>query len=267
MVLDVGCGKEFPLAKLMYVNKMAPKYYLGVDVNKLETPKAIQNATNSKWFHFISQGDVTKLELIKNKIIYSTEMGDGKKKGVEGKYHMGREHPRPNVVVCFEMIEHVHPKLCRKTLKVIQQVLDPKGVAFVSTPCFNGSAAGNHINEMTYYALGSLLESLDFNINNHWGTFASISDYLAQLERDSGKNTTGYVGSDVLTAFDAFTKLREYYDTNVLATIFAPLYPSMSRNCLWELSPGLSVSKFPPLTEVDRPWSQHPDYLELAGER
>ena len=31
-----------------------------------------------------------------------------------------------------------------------------------------------------------------------------------------------------------FSKLREYYDSNYLATIFAPLFPQYSRNCIWE---------------------------------
>ena len=31
-----------------------------------------------------------------------------------------------------------------------------------------------------------------------------------------------------------FTKLSGYYDTNYLSTIFAPMFPEYSRNCLWE---------------------------------
>jgi hypothetical protein len=31
----------------------------------------------------------------------------------------------------------------------------------------------------------------------------------------------------------SFDLLREYYDSNYLATIFAPLFPAHARNCLW----------------------------------
>jgi hypothetical protein len=62
--------------------------------------------------------------------------------------------------------------------------------------------------------------------------------------------------------------LREYYDSNVLAILFAPLYPQGSRNCLWRMShtqPADYVRKFPPLVEVMGPWSQHPTWKDLAG--
>lgn len=254
VVLDVGCGREFPLAKTMYVNRMPPKYYLGVDMNKLEKPQMLENASNSKWFHFLGQADASKLS--------ATHLGkmvlDSQSSGKEC------EFPRPNVVTSFEMIEHVHPRLCRKILEVIYQVMTNDGVAFVSTPCFNGSAAGNHINEMTYQALGALIEDLGFRIEAHYGTFASISDYLLQLEKDS-KTEESEVPT-CLTAFDTFQMLREYYDSNVLATIFAPLYPQLSRNCLWRLRKDRTPTTprlFPPLIEVQRPWGQHKDVLEL----
>lgn len=235
----------------MYVNKMAPKYYLGVDMNRLEKPQMLENASNSKWFHFLGQADATKLFLTDmHKLGYPNQVG----------------LPRPNVVTSFEMVEHVHPRLARRTLEVIRQVMTSDGVAFISTPCFNGSAAGNHINEMTYQALGALIEDLDFEIQAHYGTFASISDYIDQLANDSNQDRddkTDY--GSVLTAFDAFNRLREYYDTNVLAVIFAPLYPQFSRNCLWELRPGLKTRKFSVLSGIPQPWSQHRDFLELAG--
>ena len=79
-------------------------------------------------------------------------------------------------------------------------------------------AAANHVNEMTYEAFGSLLEEMGYKILYHWGTFASIKDYKTELNH-------------LQTTFD---KLREYYDSNYLATIFAPLFPHKARNVLWE---------------------------------
>jgi len=71
---------------------------------------------------------------------------------------------------------------------------------------------------MTYEAFGSLLEEMGYKILKHWGTFASIKDYKTEL---NGLQ-------------DTFDKLREYYDSNYLATIFAPLFPHKARNVLWE---------------------------------
>jgi hypothetical protein len=36
-ILDIGCGKEVPLAKTMYTSKMSPLKYIGVDYNKIES--------------------------------------------------------------------------------------------------------------------------------------------------------------------------------------------------------------------------------------
>jgi hypothetical protein len=143
--------------------------------------------------------------------------------------------------------------------------LDKAGTAYISTPCFNGSAAENHINEMTYQALGGLLEDLGFAILEHYGTFASISDYQKQLMDDSGHGS--YTAEGVLTAFGAFNELRSYYDTNVLATIFAPLYPQFSRNVLWVLSnsvPEGYVRKFQPLKKAAKPWSSSEQWETLG---
>ena len=74
---------------------------------------------------------------------------------------------------------------------------------------------------MTYEAFGSLLEEMGYKILNKWGTFASIKDYKHELLK--------YIDWNIM-----FTKLSGYYDTNYLATIFAPMFPAQSRNCLWE---------------------------------
>jgi hypothetical protein len=112
---------------------------------------------------------------------------------------------------------------------------------------------------MTYQALGSLIEDLGFNVQGVYGTFASISDYQAELGNFEGTNLV-----------PAFTALREYYDTNVLSTIFAPLFPGKSRNCLWHLTKktGESASQarlYPALEQVPGPWSQSLSWKELAG--
>ena len=92
---------------------------------------------------------------------------------------------------------------------------------------------------MTYQAFGSLLEEMGYKILNHWGTFASIKDYKKQLN-----------GLE-----DTFDKLREYYDSNYLATIFAPLFPEYSRNCIWETQYVGKLTneerQFPHITKIE----------------
>ena len=43
-----------------------------------------------------------------------------------------------------------------------------------------------------------------------------------------------------------FDRLRDYYDSNYLATIFAPLYPHRARNVLWRVKLPTSQQTFTP---------------------
>ena len=130
------------------------------------------------------------------------------------------------------------------------KLIDSDGDIFLSTPCYdsNVGAAANHVNEMTYRAFGAALEDSGFRIIGHWGTFASMRDYSADLETIRGLP-------------EVFDRLREYYDTNYLATVFAPLFPNRARNCLWhvrhERTPNTRL--FPTLMDVPKPWgsSEH----------
>lgn len=194
-ILDIGCGKEVPLAKMMYSSRLIPETgaYIGIDANRLDTPDMFRS----------------------------------------GKFPMklfgGRTFPDKDieaiasyeVITCFEVCEHVEPATTLEILKGIGRCLDDAGVAFISTPCYDAEtgAAANHVNEMSYYAFQELIRYAGLNIRKVYGTFASIKDYKDQLPG---------VGLDKV-----FEQLREYYDSNYLATIFAPLFPSLSRNCLW----------------------------------
>ena len=216
-VLDVGCGKEMPLARSLYVNRMTPAKYVGVDLNRFEMPLAFPPQIMA---------------------YCETDVRD-----------IGAELAGFNVVVCLEMLEHVTPKICREVLEHLWNITTDDVTLFLSTPCWNGDAAENHINEMTYAAFGCLLERVGYEIEAVFGTFASISDYKAWVEDE-------YPG--------LLEKLREYYDTNVLSNILAPLYPQCSRNCLWRCrkpTPGVSRAHYYPIPSTQ--WSQHEDWRDL----
>ena len=142
---------------------------------------------------------------------------------------------------------------CRRLLANFGALLEPEGTLFLSTPCYDADvgAAANHVNEMTYLAFGALLEDIGWQIKGHWGTFASMRDYKDELPQEEKK---------------VFDKMRDYYDSNYLATIFAPLYPQYSRNCLWELTwkPGAS-RQFPDLRDVEGRWGSSEKWRELLA--
>jgi 2-polyprenyl-3-methyl-5-hydroxy-6-metoxy-1,4-benzoquinol methylase len=210
-IIDVGCGKDMPLARMLMTNRMAPRSYVGIEYNKMELPQMFDNTTFKP--HLIDNVDFTQTDIIENSF---------------------------NVSVCLEVLEHVEPLKASAILDKLANVVVQDGICYFSTPCFDEKvgAAKNHVNEMTYRAFGALLEARGFQILDHYGTFASQKDYKDHLDGDMNF---------------IFSKLSEYYDTNYLATIFAPLYPSKSRNVLWKCANRQSTDfnrKFPPITEI-----------------
>jgi len=236
-VLELGCGKELPLPRLLYSNKCVPKAYCGVDYRKnLDRPEMLAKVIESGKFNFKLLPSQDAATVSKEQIGFT-----------------------PDVIVSFECIEHVEPLHARNILLNARYLLATGGVMFLSTPCYdaNVGAADNHVSEITYQALGSLLEDLGFTIDGVWGTFASIRDYETALAKQYGKAGT-----------DIFNKLREYYDTNILANVFAPLFPEHSRNALWQLSydPQTSLDRrYPPLADVKGPWTSSAAWATLAG--
>ena len=194
-IIDIGCGKDMPLAKMLYTMRMAPENYVGIEYNKCKLPSMFDNA---KFKPFLISG----ADFCVVKPWVSTLF---------------------NYSVCFEVLEHVEPMKAIEILHHLPVFLRPESVSWFSTPCWDKKvgAANNHVNEMTYEAFGSLLEEMGYKILNHWGTFASLKDYKHKLLHNLDWNIL-------------FTKLSGYYDTNYLSTIFAPMFPEYSRNCLWE---------------------------------
>ena len=195
-VIDIGCGKDMPLARMLYTSRLAPEKYLGIEYNKMEIPDMFKNSNFKP--DLISGADFTTID--------HTHVAGGL---------------QYNYSTCFEVLEHVEPIKAIAILDHLPKFLAENSVSWFSTPCWDEKvgAAANHVNEMTYEAFGSLLEEMGYKILDHWGTFASIKDYKGKL--DAFQSGT-------------FAKLREYYDSNYLATIMAPLFPEHSRNVLWE---------------------------------
>jgi len=205
-IIDVGCGKDMPLARTLMTSRMAPRSYTGIEWNKMDVPSMFDNTSFKP--KLIQDVDFTELEF---------------------------EDESFNVGVCLEVLEHVEPLKAIAIIDKMAEVVGPSGVCYFSTPCYDEKVghADNHVNEMTYEAVGSLLEARGYHIVEHYGTFASMKDYKPHMDE----------ATKVM-----FDSLREYYDTNYLATIFAPLYPEHSRNVIWKCIPqsiGPTVTRFP----------------------
>lgn len=221
-VLDVGCGRLAPMLTLLHSQKMAPASYTGVEYGKITLEK-------------IPSG--FRVDLYENEdfVKWTPEMVDA-----------------PTVVTCFEMIEHIEPRHCIEVLRKINSLMNYDTVFFLSTPCWNEvDCAANHVNEIKYQVLGSVLESLGFEILETYGTFASIRDYADKLTPAQQS---------------VYNDLRKYYDVNMVSCIMAPMFPANSRNALWKLKLKSEkyVRKFPALVDIPRPWSsseQAEDFL------
>lgn len=252
-VLDIGCGKELPLAKTLYSSRLIVEEYIGVDYNPYSTFDVspfhtgkfpmnafgrVDFASNQVWFDKAEDGR----DLINVR-------GDNK----EDYFLM------PNVLVSFEVVEHIEPAHVRATLlKAVQILRLSNGIFFLSTPNWDVvHLADNHVNEMKHEALGWTIEDCGLAIQSRNGTFASQKDYKHRLFKD-------YPGSAII-----YDKLHDYYESNYLATIFAPLYPAEARNCLWTLVPMYDgyQRKFPTLTyDETKPWTSSASWRDLNPE-
>lgn len=262
-ILDIGCGKELPMAKTLYSSRLIVDRYIGLDYNSGTTLDVSPFHTGK--FPAVSFGSV---DFASDQVWYDKAddgtncvnvVGDGQGATLKQDYFKA-----PNIYVSFEVLEHVEPAHCRAILNKVKlglQLAKENGssfepVFFVSTPCWDVvHCADNHVSEMKHEALGWLIEDVGLEIRGRYGTFASQKDYKHKLFAD-------YPGAKQI-----YEKLHSYYESNYLATIFAPLYPAEARNCLWELVlPTGKARQFegaePPVAE---PWTSSERWHDLAS--
>jgi hypothetical protein len=204
-ILDIGCGEEVPLLKLLHSSRLGPTqgYYVGIDAKKFDPPTKLVNFESHILPGFVFPTSHTAT----NTLLPTVNL----------------PHDEFNIITCFEVLEHVEPHGSLDILKGIKELLiKSQGTAFISTPCYDArvGAADNHVNEMSYMALWFMLERAGLSVVNHWGTFASQKDYKNKMTPDE---------------LILFEKLSAYYDSNLVACIFAPLFPVHSRNVLWQV--------------------------------
>jgi 2-polyprenyl-3-methyl-5-hydroxy-6-metoxy-1,4-benzoquinol methylase len=196
-VLEVGCGEDRPLSKILTGGTAAHvNHYTGVDLNKLK-PSASQRLTFHGEFNFVERHK----ELLK-----------ARPEGFD-------------VVVHYEVIEHMKVEHGVKMLKACYAMLKPGGTMLMSTPCYDGVRhAANHIHEYTVPELQKVTEKAGFVIEQRYGVFMDI--------KHIGKSTpsANVQNQSVKDVRDALSK---YFDNDAISCIFAPLYPDNARNNLW----------------------------------
>ena len=124
-----------------------------------------------------------------------------------------------DVVVSLEVIEHMMPANGDKYLEACRDALAPGGHMYLSTPVFNGKAAKNHIHEYGIQELHDKIVRAGFEVVDRWGTFMSWNDFN-RVATDEQK-------------VDA-ARIRDYVGGEVIACMYASLYPNEARNNAWK---------------------------------
>lgn len=238
-ILDVGCGSDLPLPRLLHSNRLLCEY-VGIDYN------------DASKFHERNWGsmDVTTY----GNVIFPRDITLKS----DGTYFVKKSetlHDLPNLITCFEVLEHVKAKHAVSMVKAFHKIAVKGGAEVIaSTPCWNvKNTAKNHVNEMKHMALGALFEDVGFEVMHNYGTFGSISDYKDAMFKK-------YPGIEPF-----FEDARKYHDTNVLANMFCTSFPELSRNSIWHLRPAKEgyVRKFPMLADIKEPWASSEDWRNL----
>lgn len=204
-VLEVGCGQDLPLQKILLRNVgFHCNSYTGCDLNKLK-PSNNQRTTLFGEFDFTTCWK----EVLKTR--------------PEGF----------DVAVNYEVIEHMKVEHGQKLLKALHACLKPGGTLLLSTPVYDGVRhAANHIHEYTVPELQKYVEKAGFVVERRFGVFMDLK-HIGKVEPVGAPLQDN---KNLLAAVNAVRKaLGDYYDNDALSCIFAPLYPDHARNNLWVL--------------------------------
>lgn len=195
-VLEVGCGQDKPLSKILCGGAAARVgKYVGVDLNKLK-PSNSQRLTFLGEFNFIERWK----ELLKLQ---------------PGGY---------DVLVTFEVVEHMHSRFMAPFMKAAFQCLKPGGVMLLSTPVYDGKRmAANHINEMDVPTLQKYVTKAGFTVERRFGTFMDIK-HIGKVDP---------TGCSKAAVAEVRKALMEYFDNDAISNIFGPLHEDHARNNLW----------------------------------
>lgn len=186
---------DFPLAMAFYTNKYRPARFVGVEIREQMLNKAKERLAKAPFPIDYIQADLC------------------------------REFDRIpkddyDIITSFEFVEHIPGEQVEPFLLNVKSRMGLETTFFLSTPAYDGkNMAENHVKEWYYQELRDVLEK-HFQVEAVFGTFINQS-----AVKEAGS----------VALLEIFEKLRAYYDSNYLSTIFAPLFPDKARNCIWRL--------------------------------
>lgn len=177
-VLDVGCGQELPLVRVMTGSlSTVPAHYVGVDLNKIAKKPGLG------W-----------VKAVMDQFSFVDDWSE-----------VVEAHGEFDLVTCFEVIEHMHKADGERLLEGINGCLSRFGTALLSTPVYNSKKmAANHIHEWTIDELTESIESAGLEVIERFGTFASWNDInkvCTPVERSLLGEVGRFYGGDVLACF------------------------------------------------------------------
>lgn len=214
-ILDVGCGQEMPFARsLGGANpNSVPELYVGVDLNKIPAPVKRKGFRVHDEFNFVKNYE-----------------------------ELAFEYDLFNLIVNFEVFEHMKMSHARNLLKGINDLLAENGIFIFSTPvyCSSFKQANNHINEVTKAEVEEELHRAGFKIINQFGTFGNWNDIkkVATKEEIELQKTLG-----------------EFYGNELLGCFLSPKYPEAARNithiCVNKLDPRKACKLKPSIVKFN----------------
>ena len=189
-VLDVGCGQDLPFLRSLGGSSATtiPDLYVGVDLNK------IKDVPNRKWATVCDQFNF-----------------------IENYEDLELDYGQFDVIVNFEVFEHIELQLSRGLLKGMRELLAPGGKLIFSTPvyCESFKMARNHINELRKDEVEAELHHAGFKIVKQFGTFGNVTDFKKVASKEM---------------LEQYNACREFYGDDIMGSMISPLFPEASRN-------------------------------------
>lgn len=194
VILDVGCGVEAPLAAVLaghaYLARGRPLKYEAVDAGP------IRPLMSASWMSFYPFTDAV----------------------------VWRSQILADLVVCFEVLEHMPRSRGVKLLSALRQMVRDDGVVLLSTPVRARTLPRNHIYEWSLDELENECRENNFSVDKVYGTFMDVSTARRSL------------ASDPLLS-RVWEMLADYHSAEVLSCVFAPLFPETAKSVFLVLVP------------------------------
>lgn len=205
-IFDIGCGKYTNLLKALCMMRRGPDYkcYIGTDYNKCNKWRPDYKPIWDKTLlydciDFTDTDDVAKVVNCLETVF-------------EGE---------PFVITCFEVLEHMDFEMQNKFLYNLSKILhNPKlnvECCLFSTPNHNGSAAKNHISELSYKLLEEMFARYNIDICQAQG-LSAWKKFCVQENLAPGHNKPNYVDfmPDALQKMIWGAALPRQFSNNIL---------------------------------------------------